>query len=54
MEFCDRCKKDVITFKQEYTTMPQDDLNEVRRYKETLCALCGHGIHREIVDEVVT
>lgn len=52
MEFCDRCKKQVVTFKQEYTTMPQSVENEVRRYKETFCALCGNCIHRETVDEI--
>jgi rRNA maturation endonuclease Nob1 len=51
-EFCERCKKNVIIFKQEYTTMPQNEDNEVRRYKETFCAICGHCVKRDTVDEV--
>lgn len=53
MEFCERCKRQVITFNQEYSTMPQDEKNEMRRYKEMICALCGHCVKRETIDEVV-
>lgn len=53
MEYCEKCKKDVIIFKQEYTTMPQDKDNQVRRYKEIICALCGNCIDSKKVDEVV-
>ena len=52
MEFCNRCQKSVLTFRQNYHTIPQDEKNEVRCYKETFCALCGYCIHREVVDEV--
>lgn len=54
MEFCDRCKKNVETFSQRYNTIPQDEKNEVRRYKETFCVLCGTCIHREVTDDVLS
>ena len=54
MEFCKRCKKDVETFSHDYHTVPQDEKNEVRRYKETFCKLCGYCIHDKVTDEVET
>ena len=51
MEFCNRCQKQVSTFRHELTTMPQDEDNKVRRYKATICSLCGYGIKSETFDE---
>ena len=54
LTYCDVCNKDVIVFRQQVSTMPQDTQNEVRRYNETFCAYCGALLNREIVDENVT
>jgi len=52
MMFCKRCKKDVITFKQQYSTVPQTVKNEVRHYRDVFCALCGYCIETKITDEI--
>lgn len=54
MEFCTNCKKDVETFSHKYSTLPQDEKNEVRRYDETFCKLCGHCIDSKKTDEIAT
>jgi len=48
---CPNCNRLVETFQQEYTTLPQDNQNKVRRYKETFCAYCGRCLERETKDE---
>lgn len=54
LTYCETCVKDVLTFKQMVSTMPQDAQNQVRKYLETFCAYCGTLLVREVVDETVT
>ena len=49
-DFCDSCKKRVITFNQHVITMPQGAGNDKRHYLETFCSYCGNCIHREVID----
>lgn len=50
MELCLRCQKDVETFTNRYSTMPQDTSNLQRHYEETICATCGYCIDRKEYD----
>lgn len=54
MIFCSNCKKDVETFSHDYHTIPQDEKNEVRCYREVFCKLCGHCIDSKATDKVET
>ena len=50
---CPNCNKDVPVFYQETSTMPQDEKNLVRKYKDTLCSVCGSTIEHHHIDEVI-
>ncbi|KKN01815.1 hypothetical protein LCGC14_1123970 [marine sediment metagenome] len=47
---CPSCKRDVLTFSQTSSTMPQDETNKIRKYIGIFCTQCGVSIERKIED----
>ena len=50
---CKNCNKDVPVFHQETSTMPQDEKNLVRKYKDIICSVCGFTVEHSYTDEVI-